>query len=243
VQASDGHVLGTWSGAQSAYDVLVARGRVFVTGQTSPGKLYWLDPGAAPTAVSPLSAALGGFPRGITTDGSFIWTANSNSVSRVDPDTGDTTPFTGFGRLNGIIFDGTNLWVTDETEGTLKKLDSGGAILQSVPVGAQPQFPVFDGFNIWVPNLMDSTLTVVRVRDGQVLATLTGNGLNAPVQAAFDGQRILVTNKLGSSVSLWKAADLSPIGSFQTGPGTIPLGACSDGINFWITLGGSIARF
>jgi hypothetical protein len=71
-----------------------------------------------------------------------------------------------------------------------------------------------------------------------VLATLTGNGLNAPWQAAFDGQRILVTNPTGNSVSLWKAADLTPIGSISTGAGTNPFGVCSDGINFWITLQG-----
>jgi hypothetical protein len=34
-----------------------------------------------------------------------------------------------------------------------------------------------------------------------VLATLTGNGLDFPVSAAFDGQRILVTNHNGNSVS------------------------------------------
>jgi len=241
VQASDGHVLGTWSSAQSAHSVLVARGRVFVSGQTSPGRLYTLDPSAAPTAVTTLSTTLGGFPRGITTDGSFIWTANGGSVSKVDPDTGVTTNVGGFGQLQGILFDGANLWVSDQTDGTLKKLDSSGAILQTVPVGGSPQFPVFDGSNIWVPNRLDNSLTVVRVRDGQVLATLTGNGLNAPFGAAFDGQRILVTNSLGSSVSLWKAADLSPIGSFLTGG--IPERACSDGINFWITLGSTIARF
>jgi hypothetical protein len=71
-----------------------------------------------------------------------------------------------------------------------------------------------------------------------VLATLTGNGLNTPVQATFDGQRILVTNLFGNSVSLWNATDLTPIGTISTGPNTPPWGACSDGINFWITLQG-----
>jgi hypothetical protein len=77
-----------------------------------------------------------------------------------------------------------------------------------------------------------------------VLATLTGNNLLGPHQAAFDGQRILVTNDPGS-VSLWKATDLTPIGSVSTGVGAGPLGACSDGINFWITLSeaGQLARF
>jgi hypothetical protein len=35
--------------------------------------------------------------------------------------------------------------------------------------------------------------------------TLFGNGLNKPVQAAVDGQPILVTNQNGNSVSLWNA--------------------------------------
>jgi hypothetical protein len=72
-----------------------------------------------------------------------------------------------------------------------------------------------------------------------VLATLTDNGLSNPTQAAFDGARILVTNYDGGSVSLWKAADLTPIGVFSDGlSGNQPYGACSDGINFWITLSG-----
>jgi hypothetical protein len=64
-----------------------------------------------------------------------------------------------------------------------------------------------------------------------------------PVAAAFDGQRVLVTN-LGGTLSLWKAGDLSPIGSFPIAPGT-PNYACSDGISFWITLqsSGRLARF
>jgi hypothetical protein len=106
---------------------------------------------------------------------------------------------------------------------------------------------VFDGSNIWVPNFIDNSITVVRARDGLVMATLSGNGLSIPFQAAFDGQRILVTNLVGNSVSLWRAADLTPIGTFATGASTGPFGACSDGVNFWITLNakvpGQLARF
>ena len=91
----------------------------------------------------------------------------------------------------------------------------------------------------------DSSVSVVRASTGAVLATLTGNGLNFPIAAAFDGQRVLVTNQQGNSVSLWKAADLTPLMSLATDSGTIPYGACSDGVNFWITLFGTgqLARF
>jgi DNA-binding beta-propeller fold protein YncE len=114
-----------------------------------------------------------------------------------------------------------------------------------VTVGTQPNFPVFDGTNIWVPNKLSNSVTVVRASNGTVLQTLTGNGLNLPINAAFDGEKLLVTNVNGNVVSLWKAADLTPLGFFQTGINTNPFGACSDGINFWVTLAGvgKLARF
>jgi DNA-binding beta-propeller fold protein YncE len=78
-----------------------------------------------------------------------------------------------------------------------------------------------------------------------VLATLTGNGITNPAVATFDGKRVLVTNHGGNSVSLWKAADLTTLGTFGTGANTAPLGACSDGIHFWVVLHNTnqLARF
>jgi DNA-binding beta-propeller fold protein YncE len=247
VRASDGKVLETWTGATNPVGVLVARGRIYITGFTSPSKLYVIDPTMPAGAVGTLSSGLGDSALGVTTDGSFIWTSNSGgSVSKVDPDNGTTTTIsTGFSRPRGILFDGSNIWVTDGGDSMLKKLDSSGSIVQSVAAGSFPSFAVFDGSNIWVPNEGANSITVVRARDGLVLATLTENGLNNPARAAFDGQRILVTNFHGNSVSLWKAADLTPIGTFATGVSTVPFGACSDGVNFWITLSGpnQLARF
>jgi hypothetical protein len=246
VGASHGAVLGTWTGAGAAFGVLVARGRVYVIGLESPGLLYEIDPSQPPGVVATLSNTLGNMPADITTDGRYIWTANlSGSISKVDPDTSVTNTISaGFNSPFGILFDGASLWVTDSV-GMLRKLDSSGAVVQSVPVGANPQLAVFDGSNIWVPNRGSQSVSVVRARDGMVLATLSGNGLNLPLQAAFDGQRVLVTNPGGNSVSMWNAADLTPIGSFATGVGTAPRGACSDGINFWVTLSNAnrLARF
>jgi hypothetical protein len=252
VRASDGQLLGTWTGATRAAQVLVARGRIFVTGNMSPGVLYMIDPTQPPGPVTVLSSSLGAFPQGIAFDGSRIWTANvgSNSVSIYGLD-GSLTTVPGFSFSFGIVYDGTHMWVTNQGNGRLTKLDSNGNIIQSIVVGSNPAFPVFDGTNIWVPNLDSNSVTVVRVKDATgnplppppasnqpfVLTTLTDNGLNGPRTAAFDGERILVTNSVGSSVSLWKAADLSPLGSFDTPVANdTPYGACSDGLNFWVTL-------
>jgi YVTN family beta-propeller protein len=246
VRASDGKLLDTWTGATQAYGVLAAKGLIFVTGNTNPGKLYQIDPTQLAGGVTTLTSTLGIFPHGISFDGARIWTANQGSVSIVtlNPLT-VTTVTTGFTFPAGILYDGANIWVTDFGDDTLKKLDSSGVVLLSVPMGGDvdPEYPVFDGTNIWVPNNDSGTVTVVRASTGAVLATLTGAGFS-PWTAAFDGERILVTNNAGS-VSLWKAADLSPLGSVSTGASTGPLGVCSDGLNFWIVLNGTgkLARF
>jgi hypothetical protein len=259
VRASDGKLLETWNLATAPYGVLCAMGKVFVTGLTSPGSLYQIDPSQPAGAVGIVSVMLGNSPLGIGYDGQRIWTANAGvslsggsvSIITLNP-TVVTTVATGFTSLSGVVYDGSNIWVTDDAiTDKLRKLDSSGNILLSVDVGDAghfPQFPAFDGTNIWVPNGVSSTISVVRATGGfagTVIATLSGNGLNLPLQAAFDGERILVTNNSGNSVSVWKASDLTPIGTFSTGTNTNPYGACSDGVNFWFTLQttGKLARF
>ncbi len=253
VRATDGKLLDIWTGATNAHGVLVALGRVFVTSWTQPGSLYMIDPTQPAGAMTLLTNTLHDFPTSITFDGRRIWIACNGSVgspSSVSIVTLNPTTVVnvtaGFITVNGILNDGTSIWTTDIGDQTLKRLDSNGAILQTVGVGVASFFPGFDGTNIWVPNANSSSVTIVRASGslgGAVLATLTGNGLNSPRTAAFDGERILVTNAIGNSVSMWHAASLAPIGSSVVGAS--PFGACSDGINFWIALAGdnALARF
>jgi streptogramin lyase len=250
VRAGDGRLLENWTGATDADAILVAMGKVFVTAQMTPGRLYRIDPSQPAGAVTTVASPLGNEVSAIGFDGARIWTANetSSSISIVSPTVSlpwtVTTITTGFSAPFGMLHDGGNIWLTDIGTNTLLKLDAAGGILQTVTVGSGPERPVFDGTNIWVPNAFDASVTVVRASNGVVLATLTGNGLNTSGAAAFDGQRVLVTNG-SNTVSLWKAADLTPIGNFFTGNSTGPLGACSDGVNFWITLfsANKLARF
>ena len=107
-----------------------------------------------------------------------------------------TTVSAGFTSPTGILYDGSNIWVTDNVANRLYKLNASGAIIQSVTVGAQPWQPVFDGTNTWVPNISDDSITVVQASTGAVVATITPdatNALSSPLGAAFDGERVLVT--------------------------------------------------
>ena len=249
VRAADGRLLETWTAAPGASGILSAAGRIFVTGR-GLSRLYRIDPSQPAGPVTTLATNLGTFADGIAFDGTRIWTANlDGSVSIVTP--GATLPWSvttvtaGFGGPVGALFDGSNVWITDSPNGTVVKLASNGSILQSVTVGIHPVFPAFDGANIWVPNNDTPSVAVVRASTGAVLATLTGPNIGGPWAAAFDGQRVAVTENFLQGVVLFKAADFTQLGLFPAGAGTNPTGAASDGVNFWVALSatGKLARF
>ena len=239
IQASSGKVLGTWTGADSASAILIAMGKVSVTGAMSPGALYEIDPTGPPGPVTTVEDILPDFPAGIAFDGNKIWTADAEGfVSIITPGTWAVTNKSGFTEPVGIVFDGTRMWVTDSGADQIDKLNSDGSIATTTPVGHGPNHPAFDGANIWVPNVGGS-LTVVRASDGTVLRTFSSangnrNGLSGPISVAFDGQRVLVTNQTGS-LSLFHATDLSPLGVIATPGLSLPYGVCSDGVNFWVS--------
>jgi DNA-binding beta-propeller fold protein YncE len=243
VEGNTGKVLGTWTGGTATVGVIPAAGKVFVTDFNSPGKLYAIDPTAAPGAL-PSVATLPNEASGIAFDGTHLWTANfSGSVSMITPQSPYTvtTPTTVFVNPLGILYDGAHIWVTDNGAGALIELDSSGNVLKTVTTGTGPAYPVFDGTNIWVPNYNDSSLTVVQASSGSVVAQISAdanNKLSNPEGAAFDGERVLVTNNGTGSVTLFKAADLSLIGNIPTGS-FHPWSTCSDGITFWVPLLGS----
>jgi DNA-binding beta-propeller fold protein YncE len=90
-----------------------------------------------------------------------------------------------------------------------------------------------------VPNSGSNSISVVQASTGDIVATISQDAfkmLDFPQAATFGGERILVTNL--NSVTVFKAADLSLIGNLSLGSGNNPVGACSDGINFWVLLDG-----
>ena len=249
VRGSDGTVLGTWTGAPSNDDVLVAMGRVFVIGEPVSNQtgLYMIDPTQPPgpmTLVGTANAGTGS-PQGMAFDGSRVWTASSASVSIFTP--GPSIPWAvisvsaGISLAGDMLWDGFSMWVADVNAGLLR-LDQSGAVVQTVPIAGLTRYPVFDGANIWIPADAPATVSVVSASSGIVLATLTGNGMDSPSQAAFDGRRVLVTDPGAHAVLLWNAVDFAPLGSVSLLDD--PFGACSDGVNFWITLQSDhLARF
>jgi DNA-binding beta-propeller fold protein YncE len=250
VRASDGAVVGTWTGIPLARSVLVAMGRVFVLSGGSPSQLWEIDPRDGFFAFHVPVATLGSFAAGMTFDGGRIWVANSGGTLSIatpgSPWTVASVP--GFSQPDAMLFDGKHVWVTDVGAGTLLELDAAGGVLETVNVGSAPARPAFDGTNIWVPrNVSPGHLVIVRAATATILADLTDNVAGNPIAAAFDGERILLTHYYLGAVTLWNAADRAFLGQYTVGSGVSsgPFAACSDGIDFWVALGtdDKLARF
>ena len=121
--------------------VLVAMGRVFVTGRISPGRLYIIDPSRPAGAVTTVSSGLGDAPYGIAFDGRPLWTANGGLVSIITAGTPFRVTNIGFIVGLGIVYDGANIWLAQlGTPGYLKKLDANGAFIATATVGDNPFF-------------------------------------------------------------------------------------------------------
>jgi hypothetical protein len=243
IRASDGRVLATLV-LSNARALLAAMGRIFVTSDTG-NSLYEIDP-TGPSGPS-LVTVLGSLPIGLAFDGSKIWSANAGgSVSIATPGTWTVTPVGGFGQLSGILYDGANIWVTDFDNDKLIKLGQNGGVLQEVAVGDGPWGLAFDGTNLWV-SLDAGPVVIVRAATGSIVKTLTGNGLSGAFGTlAYDGERVLVTNYAGLSVSLFRAADFAPLGSYPAIPNLAdyPDAVCSNGIDFFLAMHeGRLARF
>ena len=243
VRASDGKLLETWTGAESATVALAAMGRIFVGSEEGNGTLFMIDPTQPAGEVVAVAQGLGGGEYGSTRslafDGSRIWTVQADqptipippyplyNVAIVTPGTWDVQTITeGFVEARAIVFDGTSMWVVDTGPPALLKLDAFGSVVQTVPISDDNGYyirPVFDGANIWVPSGQTRTVTVIRSATGEVVATLSAPGVGST--AAFDGSRVLTGSEL------WDAQTLQHLGTTPAGP------ACSDGINFWSTNG------
>jgi hypothetical protein len=254
VHASNGRVLGTWTGANAAHNTIAAAGFIYVTGLGNPGRIYRINPALPPGAVFEVENNVGASPASIAYDGLNLWTANlgtgpgQGSITRYNIVSDTETTFTvGFNQPNGIVFDGTHLWVVDGGDDALYRVNAAnGTVIETLAMGTISSviaIPAFDGTNIWVP--VDNGLKVVSTSTpARLLATLTGNGLGSSNRAvAFDGERIMVTNDSSNLVSLWKASSLTPLGNLNLGIDRNPFGVCSDGLHFWIsvddTTGGS----
>lgn len=131
----------------------------------------------------------------------------------------------------GICFDGTNIWVTNNGSNNVTKLTAAtGAVVGTYSVGTAPVGICYDGTNIWVANSGSNNVTKLTASTGAVVGTYTVG--TSPQYLCYDGTNIWVTNSGSNNVMRLTASTGAIAGTYATDSN--PAGICFDGTNIWI---------
>lgn len=130
----------------------------------------------------------------------------------------------------GVVYDGSNIWVSSNADNTVSKIRPGdGHVLGTYSVGTNPCRMAYDGANVWVANTGGGNISKILASDGAVLATIPVGSV--PSAVAFDGENIWVTAHGDSRLVKIRASDGSVLGSIAV---SSPSGVAFDGTNVWV---------
>jgi hypothetical protein len=184
-------------------------------------------------------AVLGTFPvaspRSFAFDSANMWVTGfcSGKVTKLRANDGaNLGTFTLGGCLDGVAFDGTNIWVVNSVaSGSVTKLRaSDGAILGIFPVGVYPVGAIFDGTNIWINGNNDGKVHKLRPSDGALLGSFPVGG-NPQAGIVSEGANIWVGAGTGNSVTKLRASDGFLLGTYTV---LNPQGMTFDGTHIWV---------
>jgi hypothetical protein len=178
--------------------------------------------------------SLGGqSPSAMIFDGTYLWVCAYNLL-KIRPSDGAvlgqyTVNISVSGALDAMVFDGANIWISNDGNTVSKVRPSDGTMLGQYPVpGGNPGGMVFDGENIWVVN--DAGVAKLRASDGTVLGQYPQGGMTLAL--AFDGENIWMTNDKSVLTKL-RASDGSLLGNYDVGLGIWDV--IFDGTHIWVS--------
>lgn len=152
-----------------------------LTGVAAKGDRVWLadiesdslvELDARRTPIQRVYRIPGGAVR-VAVAGDVLWvTGRENSVTRVDPDSGEVGPTVevGSGPI-GLAYDGRRVWVANSDDGTVSRIDArtGKRAGDPVRVGRGPIGAAVSAGSVWVANQDDRTVTRIDPDDGRVV--------------------------------------------------------------------------
>ena len=142
--------------------------------------------------------------RDMTFDGQYLWASDWQAASINQYDTSDCSviatyypPFTA-GKPNGMAWDGTNLWVGEES-GRIYQMTTTGDTIRSIPspypAAYEPRGLAFDGEYLWVGR-QDRPCTIYKIDTitGAIQSSHNAPGSGFQQGLAFDGQYLWSTS-------------------------------------------------
>ena len=138
---------------------------------------------------------------------------------------------TGVGRPDGVAYGAGAVWVTDNADNMLLRVDSAGQVIDRIPVGAGPAGVAVAGGEVWVANELDGTVSEVNPGSGTRVAVITA-GIGPDAIASGYGS-VWVTNVTSDTLSRINVTTGNVVSTISLG--TSPAGiAVGDGA-VWVT--------
>jgi peptide/nickel transport system substrate-binding protein len=193
--------------------------------------------GTVPVGTSPSGVAVG-------EDAVWVTNSDSNSVSRIDPQSHDVKQTIAVGNSpSGVAVAGGFVWVANALDGTVSQIDpraGGGKVLQAIPVGNQPTSMAAGDDMVWVANSADSTLTRIDATQGKAQPPVKLSG-GADALAVGEGGVWVAGERSGTVTEIdpQTGRPLRPIG-VGGGPTAVAAGAGA----VWVanTLDGTVSK-
>jgi YVTN family beta-propeller protein len=116
------------------------------------------------------TGSLGGSPSDIAAGGGGLWvtSADEQTVSRVEPDTGEVRQTIGVGSgPSGVAADDHGVWVANSLDGTVSRIDPRtNTVVQTIPVGDGPVAVALGPRGVWIANRDDESISRLDSRTG-----------------------------------------------------------------------------
>ncbi len=174
----------------------------------------------------------------------YRYSVNDRAVAAIY----DPAPVAPGGSLQGLAFDGVNLWLAAAgSDDIVARIDTTGGDITGLasyvaPPGATGTVRdmAFDGTHLWVPNSGSDEIYRMDPADGAIVETIPTPGGETRGVAWADGA-LYCNDKDTDTVYVWDAGTATWTAAFETPvpPGgttanRYPTGMTWDGLNFWI---------
>lgn len=157
-----------------------------VDGLASDGTYLWVAAqdnvykvDEATATLTATIAASGVFADELSIDETHVWFTDSSGFLRfIDPQTNvlDPTPITVGQTPDGVVTDGTYVWVANEDSGTISQVSiATKAVVKTITVGDTPKDIAIDGTSLWVANKGSNTVSLIDTTTGVVTETINVN--------------------------------------------------------------------
>jgi YVTN family beta-propeller protein len=203
-----------------------------------------IDAGAGHVVATP---SIGGTPTGIAFAEDSVWVAaglglqSGAPASVVELDAANnqlSPPIQLSSGLTGIAFDGTSIWVANENEDALVRIDpKTRSVEDDVPVGQKPEAVAADRGGVWVANTLSSSVMRLDRSGRRRYSTPLRSG---PTALALDDEAVWAASRLGATVTRLDRAtgDVEATIDVAAAPNGIATGAGA----VWVTMPGEVQR-